>query len=572
MVEGPAATGGADANLAWAGALVRGLAQAGVTEYVISPGSRSTPLALAAEIDPDVRSWVLPDERSAAFMALGLARGRGRPAGLIGTSGTAVANWLPAVVEADADRVPLVVISADRPPELHDTGANQTIRQDDLFDGRTRMRVSLAPFSADGPGLSYPRSVGAQAAQRAVWPDPGPVHINAMFREPLVPTRLPETAPHPVRGGYPDLPRTLPGAESIATLAERLDCTPSVIVAGRLPPSGDHQAAIARLAQRLACPILADPLSGLRWCRHDRSRVITSYDTFLRSPRLVDHLQPQTILQFGAAPTSRVLQQFMGRTQGHLWLAAAPGPWPDPGRRAAGCLTAEPAVIARLLEEQLVAKPGADWLAGWRSADTDGMALIADPDCRPAEADVIGLLESHLPDGASLFIGNSMPVRLLDTFGTRHERTICVFGNRGASGIDGNVATLAGLARGATPPVTGLIGDLALVHDMNGLLALRETDATLLVINNGGGGIFELLAQRELASFERLWLTPTGLEPGKIAGLYGIRHRRCATPETLAATLSDALDSKGADLLEISVDRETSSHALRSLWARAAAL
>lgn len=569
--ETAAAAGDADASLAWARALLGGLVSGGISQFVISPGSRSTPLALAAELDPRIRSWVLPDERSAAFMALGLARGSGRPAGLIGTSGTAVANWLPAVVESDADCVPMVVVSADRPPELHDTGANQTIRQDDLFGSRVRMRFSLAAYAADGPDSSYPETVGLQAAQRADWPEPGPVHINAMFREPLVPTRLPEPMPADALPEASHRPRVVPASATIAAVAGRLQRGRTLIVAGRLPPDPGLPVAMVALAARLNCPILADPLSGLRWGTHDLGRIVATYDTFLRSPRHSADLRPDTVLQFGAAPTSRVLQQFIAQTKAELWLAAPSARWADPDRQARRCLAADPGPLAQMLLEHLPTASDSAWLERWRSAEADGRTLVTSQDCRPLEAGIIRMLETRLPLDAPLFIGNSMPVRLLDTFGTGGDRPIRVFGNRGASGIDGNIATLAGLANGTATQVVGLIGDLALVHDMNGLLALRDCDATLVVINNGGGGIFDLLPQRELDSFERLWLTPTGLEPEKIAGLFGIRHRRCATPDMLEAALDRALRTVGADLLEVTVDRETSSRALRALWDRAAA-
>ena len=276
MADHPGAgSASGDLNLAWADALLAGLASAGVRHAVISPGSRSTLLALAVHRRQEISVTVIPDERSAAFFAVGLGRQSGRPAVVIGTSGSAPANWLPAAVEAAADAVPLIMISADRPPELHGVGANQTIEQRGLFSSHVRACFELpAPAMAEKE-LTLPRSLGVHAAHRAVWPEPGPVHVNAAFREPLVPTAealaLPPQSEPPARLRPPVL---TPEPDMLDQLAANIAGKNVLIVAGRMRPDTMFAAAVAGLAARLDCPILADPLSGLRWGPHDRSRAV----------------------------------------------------------------------------------------------------------------------------------------------------------------------------------------------------------------------------------------------------------------------------------------------------------
>jgi 2-succinyl-5-enolpyruvyl-6-hydroxy-3-cyclohexene-1-carboxylate synthase len=560
----------AEFNLSWADALLAGLTGAGVRHAVVSPGSRSTPLALAALRRHELSTTVIPDERSAGFFALGLARRSGLPALLIGTSGSAPANWLPAVVEANADGVPIVMISADRPPELQGVGANQTIDQQMLFGSHLRARFDLAAPEMAPTGDAFPLSVGIQATHRACWPEPGPVHINAAFREPLVPAASALESPPPATPAAPmRRPLLQPEADTVDEIAAALGGRKVVIVAGRMGSDRAFPASVARLAARLESPILADPLSGLRWGPHDRGRVCTAYDLFLRGDIGKQGLVPDVVLQFGGAPTGVGLQRYLDRPGHQHWLVAPSGPWSDPARRASQRIYADPASLADALADRLPQAGSRDWIDHWRQAESRGARLCEDPSQDPAERTIVATLEAVLPPDTALFVGNSIAIRAVDAFARGRESMLAVFGNRGASGIDGNVSTALGIAAATPGPGVALIGDLALYHDMNGLLGAREQDVTFVVINNGGGAIFDLLPQRELPDFERLWLTPTGLNISKIAALYGLRHRATGPGAELARHLREACSAPGADLIEVRVEREQSTARFRTLWAAA---
>jgi 2-succinyl-5-enolpyruvyl-6-hydroxy-3-cyclohexene-1-carboxylate synthase len=562
-----------DINLAWADALIAGLAAGGVRHAIISPGSRSTPLALAARRHRDIEITIIPDERSAAFFALGVGRRSGQPAVVICTSGTAAGNWLPAAIEGAADQVPMVLLSADRPPELQGVGGNQTIEQRGLFSTHVRASYDLAAPSAQQSECSFPRSLGLQAAHRACWPEPGPIHINAAFSEPLVPSlQALETPPETAPASPFCRPLLEPDPVSLDELASALARGPNLIVLGRMRPDAEFASAVTALAARLDCPILADPLSGLRWGSHDRSHVISAHDVFLRNPGWINKLGAHTVLQFGGAATGVGLQRFLKQPGHRLWLAGAFGPWADPGRHARQRVYADPVRLARALESRLSGNGSRDTrMPDWAAAQRWAEALCADPDLGPPERIMVEALEAGLPDDCQLFVGNSMAIRALDAFARGRRSSLYAWGNRGASGIDGNVSTALGIASDATTATAALIGDLTLYHDMNGLLAARGRDITLIVINNGGGGIFDLLPQAQLPDFERLWLTPTGLELSRIAALYDLRHQVSEPGPTFRQQLQQACSARGPDLLELRIDRHHSTRCFRSLWAAASA-
>lgn len=560
----------AEINLACADALLAGLTGAGVRHAVVSPGSRSTPLALAVLRRHELSITVIPDERSAGFFALGVGRRSGLPALLIGTSGSAPANWLPAAVEANADAVPIVMISADRPPELQGVGANQTIDQQTLFGSHLKARFELAAPATAAGGDAIARSVGVQAAHRACWPDPGPVHINAAFREPLVPSAGALESPPPATPAAPmRRPLLQAGPETVDEIAAGLAGKNVVIVTGRMRPDGAFPSSVARLAARLEAPILADPLSGLRWGPHDRARVCTAYDLFLRGDIRNQGLEADAVLQFGGAPTGAGLQRYLDRPGHEHWLVAPFGPWSDPSRRASQRIYADPASLADVLADRLPQAGPADWMDRWRQAEARGASLCEEPSQDPAERAVVATLEADLPQDTALFVGNSIAIRAMDAFARGRDSTLAVFGNRGASGIDGNVSTALGIAAATPGPGVAVIGDLALYHDMNGLLGARDRDVTFVVVNNGGGAIFDLLPQRELPEFERLWLTPTDLDLSKIAALYGLRHRATGPGTDFSRHLREACSAPGADLIEVRVDRQQNSARFRTLWAAA---
>lgn len=553
-------------NLRWALVLVDCLVAAGVKRVVISPGSRSTPLTLACLRHPGLRSWVQVDERSAAFFALGLAKADQQPVALVCTSGSAPANWFPAVIEANQGMHPLLLLTADRPPELRDCGANQTIDQLRLFGSQVRASHELPCARDDAEALRGLRFLAARAVDQSRWPLPGPVHVNIPLQEPLVPMALPgysaDALPMPV--SYPIL---LPSPGDIEALAKTLSGRPGLIVCGEGRYGPEFAAALAQLAQAVDCPVLADPLSGLRFGGHDRSRILGRYDAFLRSTRFRAAHRPDWVLRFGAMPVSKVLLQYLEdcHEAAHL-LVEEHGRWPDPLHHATRLLRADARLVCVALAEARLQPAPLAWREDFVAAEERAGAWTHQ-DEKPLEAEVIETLLRHLPADACLFSANSMAIRDLDSFAAGGELALRIVGNRGASGIDGNVSTALGLAAGQDRPVVALLGDLALYHDMNGLLAARGMDVTFVVFNNGGGGIFSYLAQAGLADFERAWLTPTGLDLSHAARMYGLDFQRVNNGAEFGAALSAALSHKGPDLIEVMIEREGSVARHRAYWA-----
>jgi 2-succinyl-5-enolpyruvyl-6-hydroxy-3-cyclohexene-1-carboxylate synthase len=552
-------------NLRWAQTLVSGLVAAGVSEAVLSPGSRSSPLALACVRARGLRCHVLFDERSAAFFALGLAKATGRPAALVCTSGSAPANWFPAVIEADEGGVPLLLLSADRPPELTGWGANQTIDQGKLFGAHVRAAHALGTPEAE-VAPAYLHRLAARAVAEALGARPGPVHLNLPFREPLLPVGEPPTpeAPAPVAVSAA---RRLPEEGAIERLAATLSGQPGAIVCG----GGDHPPgfaeAVTRLAGKLDCPLLAEPLSGLRFGPHDRSRLVVRYEAFLRPPAFAATPRPAWLLRFGTFPVTRALQGWLAAASAATHILVDPAAaWRDPLHASAAVVQADPVELCRALEGRVGPGPGA-WGAAFRQAEARASELAA----RHAEGEeayegaLIPALLAALPEGAHLFCGNSMAIRDLDAFSGSGAKRLCFHGNRGASGIDGNVSTAAGIAaaRGLT---LALLGDLACAHDLTGLAAARGQELVLVVVNNGGGAIFGYLPQAGLPEFERAWLAPSGLDFAHAAAAWGLAYRRADSVPGFRGALSAALAAGGPHLIEVMVDRSRSLARHRAYW------
>ena len=592
-------SGGPSANAAYrlVGALVRQLRESGVRHAVIAPGSRSTPLVLALDRIEGIRSWLHLDERAAAYFALGLARQLREPVAIVTTSGTAAANLHPAIAEASLSRVPLIALTADRPPELRDTGANQTIEQHGLYGRHARWFAELPVADGSAALEAYARRSAARAVAVASGPPAGPVQLNIPLREPLIEPGWEaalEASTAPAIAVSP--PPRRDAAEAAATLLEAADGRRGLIVCG--PANGDLPArAITELAAALGWPVLADPLSGLRAGTHPLTHVVETYDVLLRSPHFAASIEaPEVVLRLGAAPTSKPLAQYLAGLQGVPQLAVdVPGGWRDPDANATAMLQADPAALCEAAVAALAARrPGAfrgaaddparsaartppdgAWLARWTGANAAvrralGEAIAALDE--PFEGLPPAVLAAALPDGATLVAGNSMPVRDLDSFFPATSRRIRIAGTRGASGIDGVVSTAVGAAAAGEGPVAVLVGDLSLLHDLNGLWPLRQYGLSLLVllVNNDGGGIFHFLPQREQAAgqFEDWFGTPHGLDFEGAIRTFGGRLLRPALGEWHEA-IGSALATPGLSVLELRTERERNVELHRELWARA---
>jgi 2-succinyl-5-enolpyruvyl-6-hydroxy-3-cyclohexene-1-carboxylate synthase len=577
-------------NTALASAMVEELARCGLRRAVLSPGSRSTPLAVALWREPTIDVTVVLDERSAGFFALGTALATGTPAAVLCTSGSAAANLHPAVVEAHEASVPLIVMTADRPPELRDIGAGQTIDQLKLYGDAVRWFCEVGTQEADDEGLLHFRAVACRAyASAAGDPRPGPVHMNVPWREPLAPVPIEGqvTATEPLAlEGRIDAPLTsvasTPPRTDEATLdrvAERLESAErGLVVAGRLhdPSVADP---VASLAAAAGYPILAEPTSQLRRGPHDRSLVVSSYDLIARDRPA--SLEPRLILRVGDFPTSKPLRQWLAAIDDLEQLVIDPiGEWREPTRRAEMVLRADPGSAARLLADRLTRlRPGARAVAGsryaeaWLAADRAVSEAVDDRLEQLDELSEPGLwpaLGRALRDGDSVLAASSMPVRDLEAFLRPSPEGVRFAANRGANGIDGLVSTAAGLAVGSGTRTWAVLGDLALFHDLGGLAAAREVpELRLIAIDNSGGGIFHFLPQADVMQapeFEVLLGTPSGLDPARAADLFGLS---VATPST-PAELRDAL-ADDARMIVVRTDRRRNLELHRELAEAAAA-
>ena len=588
-----------DIALACMAQLAGELHRQGLRDVCISPGSRSTPLALALARHGGLRVHVHLDERSSAFFALGLARAGGRPVALVCTSGTAVANWLPAVVEASMSGVPLLLLSADRSPDLRGTGANQTIDQVGIFGGFVRWAVD-APLPAPDPGAVRAwRSLAAEAVGRATGrvpgPErgvPGPVHLNLPFAEPLVPTGAPvdlgpSSPAEQDGGGWPEAvvsPSPEPGV--VEELAELVGQTEhGLVLAGGLrsaaagdgglpiPAGGDGHSAIARLAAAAGWPLIAEPTSGLR----KGPPALAAGVLLLGAAAFAETHVPELALQFGSTPTSRSALATAARAR-RLVVVSPPGAAADPGRAAWKTVRCDPSVLAAALAEQLTLRKPTPWLRAWSAADRLAAAAVGTWMVGLGEETFEGRvardLAACLPDGATLFAGSSMPVRDLDSF-MLPRSGLRVVGNRGASGIDGSLSAALGLAAGVesdsrdTPGARtfALIGDLAFLHDAGAVFwaAGRGHDLVIVVINNQGGGIFDLLDQWRLPEQEALFSTPHCIDLAALTAAAGAGHRLVTRNWDLAPAVTAARAAGGVQVVEVRTERRRNAELHRAV-------
>jgi 2-succinyl-5-enolpyruvyl-6-hydroxy-3-cyclohexene-1-carboxylate synthase len=562
-------------NSLWGSVLVETLHRLGLREVVISPGSRSTPLTMAFTRHPDIESIPVLDERSAAFFALGLARRRHRPVTLLCTSGTAGANYFPAVIEAQESGVPLLVITADRPPEMRECRSGQTIDQQKLYGGHVNFHHEFAVPQATLPQLRYLRQTTAHAWERTLWPVAGPVHLNAPFRDPLPPIEDGQTAA--VRG---ELDEKI--FFSALRQSDPMRATPAgrvrlggrgIIVAGQARPSDPegYAKAVESISRKLGWPVLADALSPLRHHAHLVSNLVTTYDLIARSGRLTKALQPDHVLCLQDWPTSKPLRQWLQEADIPTTFVSDHAQNPDALHGRSRLLRCAVPAFAQVVQGGAKVR---GWLAAWLGAERSlarrlGRAL-AQSDER-FEGRVGALLPVVLPKGTPLFVANSMPVRDLEYFCPANRRGLEVHCNRGANGIDGTLSTALGLAHGNRPAVL-LTGDLALLHDTNGFLSVPRFrgSLTIVLINNRGGGIFgHLPVARFEAPFEKFFATPQHADFRSLCAAYRVGHVLVRGSAHLAGLLRK-LPSRGVRVLEVTTDRKQDAVTRQAMFRRLA--
>ncbi|MGF1471070.1 MAG: 2-succinyl-5-enolpyruvyl-6-hydroxy-3-cyclohexene-1-carboxylic-acid synthase [Rubrobacteraceae bacterium] len=573
----------ASANRLWSKLAVEELVRSGVEFFCVAPGSRSTPMVAALSENPKAKRLVHFDERGTAFAALGYARATGKPAAWITTSGTAVANGLPAVVEAATDSVPMILLTADRPPELRQTGANQTIVQPGIFGDYVRWSFDLP---APDPGVD-PASLLTtidQAVYRARRAPKGPVHLNLMFREPFLPEPgLDDGLPVPaswLESGepYTRYAATMPavdGAE-IETLSAILQTVhEGLVVAGRLESKAQGKS-IVRLAESLGWPLLPDVGSQVR-LGTDSELLVPYYDALLAGERFGESHTPEAVLHFGGRALSKRLEQFIAAVRPDPYVVVRENPFRlDPTHRVTHSVEAGIQSFCESLAG--VARPNssprlAAWTKSWREASRKtgqrleqlfgGMEKLNEP--------LVARLVSRLiPEQHGFVLASSMPVRDVDTYAAADGPPVPVAANRGASGIDGTVATAAGFARGTGEPATLLIGDLALLHDLNSLALLGGLPVVVVVLNNDGGGIFSFLpVARHEEFFEPYFGTPHGLEFESAAAMFGLEYEKPHSGAEFADAYQAACARRFPTLIEVKTDRRENTALHRELLEKA---
>ncbi|MFQ3544726.1 2-succinyl-5-enolpyruvyl-6-hydroxy-3-cyclohexene-1-carboxylic-acid synthase [Halobacillus rhizosphaerae] len=538
------------------------LVYSGVENVVISPGSRSTPLAMTFAEHQNIKHWMNLDERSAAFFALGMAKEQQAPVALVCTSGTAAANYYPAIVEAYYSRIPLIVLTADRPHELREVGAPQAIDQSHMYGKYVKWHHDMALPELSQTG--YSRRQAARAVDESLGRHAGPVHVNFPFREPLIPD-------FNLEGLWRKEEKPIPRAWRGTVCADRSQIQDlyselgtdrkGLIVCG---PQTDEELAepITELANRLGVPVFADPLSQLRTGKHDKRNIIENYDSLLKSQEVKDRWQPDYIIRFGAMPVSKAYLQWI-RQYDHAidhFIVDEYSSFREPAGITAQFIWSEPKYFCRSLAEYYrQGSVTSNWLTEWKEMNVIAKnQMLLEPDNDLNEGHAVVYLSEAVPDGSILFVGNSMPIRDVDSFFMSTPKQVKIMANRGANGIDGVISSALGAASSGKQ-VTLLLGDVSFFHDMNGLLLAKQKNLsiTIVVINNDGGGIFSYLPQvNHKDHFEEVFGTPLGINLKPAVEMYGGIHHQVTSWNDYKRALEDSYLEQGLSVVEVITSRD----------------
>jgi 2-succinyl-5-enolpyruvyl-6-hydroxy-3-cyclohexene-1-carboxylate synthase len=565
----------------WCSVIVEELIRQGAGFFCISPGSRSTPLTLAVANNPKARFRMFPDERSAGFFALGYARATGMPAVLICTSGTAVANYFPSVVEASADARPMIVLSADRPFELLEAGSNQTIRQQNIFGAYTRWSFDLPSPGTDTPLRSLLSTVD-HTVKRSLGSPAGPVHLNAPFREPLEPEK-PEmnnpwaaTIAEWLASDKPwsrfEIPDKVPSAEGIVALREILSNSGRPLLVAGYMDNIDDAAAVTELARSLDIPLFTDLTSGVRL-----SKNCTPWQLAFLSETFTEQFKPDVVIHFGGGVISKqpALAIRKHPPRHYVVIREHPGRF-SPDHNVTLSIEASPAVVAAALAGCRKPRQGIESSTFFSEAAKTIEAYACAPDKPVNEVSAARIVSALTDNRHALFISNSMPARNMDLFtAPATDRPLRTAMNRGVSGIDGIISTAAGFATGLKAPTTLLIGDISFLHDLNALSLLNHAWNRLIVIvlNNHGGGIFSFLPiAKETDKLDECFATPQNFSIESAAKTFGLDYAHPKTNREFADTYNEALSSSQSIVIEIEGTRQDNLALHRMLQARMKAL
>ncbi len=562
-------------NAVWGALTMEVLARLGLAAVVVSPGSRSTPLTVAVARNQKLESVPVLDERSAAFFALGMAKRTRKPVALVCTSGSAAANYCPAVIEASMSGTPLLILTADRPPELRDCSSGQTIDQIKIFGSYVRHFAEIALPESTSDMLSYLRQTLVHAVDRSLNGDPGPVHLNFPFREPLAPETGKElvVSAEVLESAATVITRPCESVQ-IGAMADRVGVerlsshSRGLIVVGDVSSCGGDEsfvAAIAMLSKKFGWPVFSDVLNPLRSYAGENCGLICHYDAFLRNPSRVMEMMPTAVLQMGPLPTSKILRSWLKEINASNFLLENRPVNTDSQHRIATVLHGDAHALAEQIPHQQVES---GWLEAW--------VHLEESTARELDASLAGintmfegkaawLLSQYAPLGSSVFLASSMSVRYAEWFWCAGNRACMIFANRGANGIDGTLSTALGVAHGGRPVIL-LTGDLAFLHDSNALLLVKDLKGSLTVvlINNHGGGIFEHLSVASAESFEDYFATPQRANLELLCHSHGVDFQRIRNWDTFINEISQ--QPEGVRVLEIQTDRKSDCKTLKQLW------
>ncbi|MGB5289713.1 MAG: 2-succinyl-5-enolpyruvyl-6-hydroxy-3-cyclohexene-1-carboxylic-acid synthase [Ignavibacteriaceae bacterium] len=561
-------------NNLWTRIFIDQLAALGVQNACISPGSRSTPLAYILSRNKKIRSFVHFDERSSAFFALGLAKVTGKPVLVVTTSGTAVAELYPAIIEAYQQRTPLIICTADRPAELIGTGANQTINQHNIFKNHIRWFRDLGLPSISDVGFHYLQKIAIKAYRISLAEDKGPVHLNFPFSKPLEPFSFTDKVGKKIvrfksqkltkQNFLPPFSRLDKNNHFKKVVKDIIDSEKGIIIVGPMEYDVQLPKKIKELSTFLKYPVFADGISQLRFnVTKNEQLIISNFNSILTSTKFISKQNTDIILQFGRTPTSSTLETFLEETNANRYLVDTYGDNHDPARNAKSIFTIEPKLFCQVLlshlKEENFKRNKSSWLKHFIQAEELSERIktkIIDHGKFPNEPSIIHEVIKLIPTGSNLVIGNSLPVRDLDNFSNKTLKRIKIYFNRGASGIDGITSTALGIA--SKKKQTFLItGDLSFLHDLNALAIASNNSIpiTMIVINNNGGGIFESLPiANKVKHFEKFFIAPHNLELGDIVKSFGINHQLIKTRRGLQRQLKNSLNKNLPSVLEIKTD------------------
>jgi len=569
-------------NILWSTIFFEQLAALGVKHVCVSPGSRSTPLTLAAAYNKKLTCLKIIDERSSAFFASGIARATGSPVVLICTSGTATAEYYPAIIEAYQQRIPLIVCTADRPPELINKGANQTINQKNLYANHIRFFADAELPDVSSNKLERIKNIATQSFKISALTDKGPVHINFPFEKPFEPETYTDNVSTNLNAKFSTSDNLILKEKSFPSGASALfkriaKAEKGLIIVGPDTNNQTFPALIIKLGEQTGFPIFADGASQLRFGQTSKKNIISNYDALLRSPYFLKDFSPDLILYFGRTITSKGLELFLEKNSAPKYLINEFGDWFDPARNAKDALAIKPSLFCSNYLETIppvkLSEKKKEWLKFVAAADELAEEIkkksFADSKIT-SEPQIINLLLEQLPQNSNLMLSNSLPVRDFDFFASNSEKQIKVYHNRGASGIDGIISTALGIAHASKKPTVLLTGDLAFYYDLTTLLTAKQYKIPLIIllVNNNGGGIFQFLPIAKYKNvFEDFFTMPHSLPFKKFVDAFGGKYSLIRNRNQFKSEMEKSLSAENFSVLEFKTNAEHSLHLRKEYWA-----